>query len=167
MIRWTGPLLVALALLGPQAVAAQPRTVDGVAIVRPVRPVGQSHARHTSGDVGGIRLTASPEVGNQTNNVTTHLVGGACVPFSRSYVDRGRVPLWVFAFARISKPQLRPPSPRVGVNASDNRLNVREERRVQRFEVDIGPAHQGAPRPTIGTTRDDARVPVSVSASGS
>jgi ABC-type transport system substrate-binding protein len=32
MIRWTGPLLVALALLGPPAVAAQPRTVDGVAI---------------------------------------------------------------------------------------------------------------------------------------
>src|SRR5258705_5635858 len=32
MIRWTGPLLVALALLGPQAVTAQPRVVDGVAI---------------------------------------------------------------------------------------------------------------------------------------
>src|SRR5206468_10640702 len=32
MIRWTGPLLVALALLGPQAATAQPRTVDGVAI---------------------------------------------------------------------------------------------------------------------------------------
>ena len=32
MIRWTGPLLVALALVWPSAIAAQPRTVDGVAI---------------------------------------------------------------------------------------------------------------------------------------